>query len=221
MVVYSAHNTLNGKEYIGITARGLRYRIRDHHSHSKTENTKFYHAIRKHGFEAFTWSVIDTAKCITSLKIKEMQHIIKRGTMQNGYNSGAGGDLNAGWGWSDESKKRQSESKRRLIANGWKPHGMPHTDEQKAKWKAARNGVNHPAYGRKHTEAERRAISQKLKGKKKSETQIKKISLASRKFDYAKIVELRKQGLKQTEIMNEMKCCLWTVRNALNKVGIK
>ena len=67
MIVYKATNKINNKVYIGITTKTLEHRKSIHKKDSKTKNTYFYKAIRKHGFDYIKWEVIDTALSIEEL----------------------------------------------------------------------------------------------------------------------------------------------------------
>ena len=94
MIVYKATNKINNKVYIGITTKTLEHRKSIHKKDSKTKNTYFYKAIRKHGFDNFEWEVIDTAQSIEELHEKEIAYIKQYESFDNkekGYNTTSGG----------------------------------------------------------------------------------------------------------------------------------
>lgn len=200
MVVYAATNSVNGKQYVGITTRSLAARVCDHKSHSKKNKEKFYKAIRKHGFDNFVWSVIDSANCETALRIKEMQHIKRLDSQKNGYNSGCGGDVNSGFKWSDASKAKASASKKALVGAGWRPTSPAHTEAQKEKWRTERSGAKHPAFGLKRSDAHKARISAANKGKIVSEATRAKLRNRFRVLDYAQIMKMHNEGIPATKI---------------------
>lgn len=94
MIVYKATNNINNKVYIGITTKTLEHRKSIHKKDSKTKDTYFYKAIRKYGFENFSWEVIDTASSIEELHQKEIAYIKQYDSFDNkekGYNTTSGG----------------------------------------------------------------------------------------------------------------------------------
>lgn len=66
----------SGKSYIGLTKAHVKERWRQHVKKSTTGiNHPFYCAIRKYGFDAFTWCVVDTAIDKPEAQRKEVAHI--------------------------------------------------------------------------------------------------------------------------------------------------
>jgi predicted GIY-YIG superfamily endonuclease len=65
-VVYMATNRVNGKRYIGVTARGFERRRREHEKAPKAKRTtcRYFHAaIQKYGKAVFDWAIL--AECET------------------------------------------------------------------------------------------------------------------------------------------------------------
>jgi len=92
--IYVARNYLNEKVYIGYSSGSLKQRMYQHKYYAFTQNakTKFAKALRKHGWENFTWEIIyeswDRVHC---LEIIEDQFIAQYGSLNSGYNSMQGG----------------------------------------------------------------------------------------------------------------------------------
>lgn len=96
MIIYKATNTNNGKVYIGQTTASMEYRMNQHRNNAMNNHryhTYFHNAIRKHGFESFTFEIIDTATNIDELNKKEQFWIAyyKSTDRQLGYNLDSGG----------------------------------------------------------------------------------------------------------------------------------
>lgn len=117
MVIYKVTNLVNGKIYIGKTVRTVEERKKQHiyvaiHNNS---NFIFHKALRKYGENSFTWEVIDTAETENDLKEKEIFWITHYNSYiqnknSNGYNMSLGGEGQSGLKWSEESKRKLSES---------------------------------------------------------------------------------------------------------------
>ena len=94
MYIYIATNTINTKQYVGQSVKdphGHRGRI---HEHRLAKNKSLFHkAIRKHGFDNFTWEVIYyPGASQDALNAIERWHIAKLGSLvPNGYNLETGG----------------------------------------------------------------------------------------------------------------------------------
>lgn len=120
MLVYSATNLLNNKQYIGYTTTSLGDRMKTH-KYKAHGNTKKYHsifrlAIRKHGWDNFKWRILYVAKSKEDAIQKEIELIAKYDTLSpNGYNISIGGN---GGKQPDEIRKRASETYKRRYAAG-------------------------------------------------------------------------------------------------------
>lgn len=93
--VYKIENRRSGKAYIGITGQAPRYRWKCHY-HDTFRPGRGHHlhaALRKHGFDAFTFEVIGQAPDAETAKAMEKIAIRVFGSLApNGYNLTAGGD---------------------------------------------------------------------------------------------------------------------------------
>lgn len=93
MIIYVAKNDVNGKCYVGKTIDLHRRKIK-HKSDALNhiQNGKFARAIRKYGFEKFSWSILDECQSETELNEKEKHFIEVFDSIKNGYNSTMGGE---------------------------------------------------------------------------------------------------------------------------------
>jgi len=91
MFIYKVTNKINGKIYIGQTARSVKKRWLEHIRYKGT-NCLLSKAIKKYGKESFTIKVIEVCNSINKLNKKE-QYWIKfyNSQIPNGYNLTTGG----------------------------------------------------------------------------------------------------------------------------------
>jgi hypothetical protein len=92
MLIYKATNTVNGNFYIGITARQLDKRIKEHESDSKRRSScpAFHAAIRKYGESSFFWEIIAENLTLGEAEAEEIRLIA---TLRPSYNIAAGGNI--------------------------------------------------------------------------------------------------------------------------------
>jgi hypothetical protein len=127
----------NGVPYVGLTAQNSKYqRIYNHiWCVGNGENTHFYNAIRKYGFNNTTFEVIDTtATNLSELRELEKHYIQKYDSYNNGHNKTIGGEGTLGFKHSEEfnqaisarmilrfadpeEKRKQSERTKTYFAN--------------------------------------------------------------------------------------------------------
>ena len=105
--VYISTCKVSNKSYIGETLRTLEKRKSEHLRHSCSEkspyyNSHFYCAIRKYGWENFTWEILETICKTTKEELKEClllsekNYISKYNSFKNGYNLCEGGKGSVG-----------------------------------------------------------------------------------------------------------------------------
>jgi group I intron endonuclease len=111
-VIYCYHCIPTGKKYIGQTLYEARRKAL-HLYQAKNDDTKFYRAVRKYGWENFIYGIVDKFDAVL-LNEKEVYYIDYYGTFKNGYNSTLGGHGAQGRVISEEEKEK---SKNRMIAN--------------------------------------------------------------------------------------------------------
>lgn len=164
-IVYKHTNTVNGKIYIGITSTSIEKRSGSNGKNYK-KNILFYRAIEKYGWDAFSHEVLFSGLSLNDAAQLEVELIskYKSANPQFGYNISTGGECGrAGVPYSDEEKKKRSE----LMSGENNPcYG--------------KYGSDHPAFGCKHSDESKEAVSRALKGRVYSCETLEKMS-ASRK----------------------------------------
>jgi group I intron endonuclease len=216
MIIYKATNKINGKIYIGQTINSLRQRKRGHINSalSKHDTSYFHFALRKYGPESFDWeTIVEGPGSLETLNELEKHFIQLYNSFEKGYNLTLGGNSNAGFKHSEETKKRLSEMNkgkklsnetkrkmsefqrskvvpeetRRRISEGHK--GLKPSEKTRKKMSESRKGrfvgKNSPLYGKKFSEEHKRKISEAKIGKRtgKDNLQAKAVIVNSRFFD--------------------------------------
>ena len=154
-LIYLARNKINGKVYIGQTSVSLNERKGNHRLLALSRGSKnhFHSAIRKYGWDAFEWKILERFLVREVLNSSERFWILKyRSTdSRKGYNCTHGGDSCE---FTEETKRKiglagkgrkltaeQIESARKRMTGVGNPfHGKHHTEEAKAKNRAAHVG---------------------------------------------------------------------------------
>lgn len=93
--LYVVTNTLNGKQYVGLTMTSLEQRLKQHFAATRRgRKSAFANALRKYGVAAFTISLIRSdAHSYAALQLQEVEEIERRDTIRNGYNTAKGGAI--------------------------------------------------------------------------------------------------------------------------------
>jgi group I intron endonuclease len=176
MLIYCIKNTINNKEYVGLTTRSLEDRWKQHVYESNKQsswewNTPLGNAIKKYGKDSFQVFVLEECSSETELKQKEIQLIRERKSLasETGYNLTLGGDGRLGYKLSEETKRKIGEGNK----------GKTYTAESLEKMSVAAKkrsvGKLSPMDGKKHTDDALRKISESSKGRIFSEeSRIKK-----------------------------------------------
>lgn len=95
MIIYKITNSVNDKVYIGQTTKDLQSRIKNHRNAMLgKKDTHLYRAMRKYGWDKFTFEVIDTAESQEELNMLEEYYIKLYDSVANGYNMAYGGAVN-------------------------------------------------------------------------------------------------------------------------------
>jgi group I intron endonuclease len=183
MLVYCIKNTINNKEYIGLTTRTVEQRWKQHIRESNKEgswewNTPLGNAIKKYGKDLFQIFVLEECSSETELKQKEIQLIRERKSLasETGYNLTLGGDGRLGYKLSEETKRKIGEGNLGKI--------MSNEAKEKMSIAAKKRCVGKPSPmdGKKHTEKSKQKIISFLTGRKHSEESKRKRSESMKAF---------------------------------------
>ena len=125
MYLYLMTNSVNGKQYIGITTQQLKRRRNAHFNFAlRGGDTVFMRAIRKHGTEAFTMEHIGEASTWEDLMHMEREAIASYNTLvPHGYNMTQGGEGLLGLAHTEQAKEAIGAARR----------GVPRDAETRAK----------------------------------------------------------------------------------------
>lgn len=178
MIAYLVTNTVNKKQYVGITTRTLGRRWYEHKHVANSCGKVLHAAIKKYGENAFVVEQIASGLGdISNLKLLETDLIEQYGTYKAGYNVTKGGDGVFGFKQSEEQRKRsgdlrrgtkaseETKAKMRIAHSGEKNHfyGKTHSNDSKAKISATKQGCAGPWLGKPRSEETKRKISESLK----------------------------------------------------------
>lgn len=158
--VYAHINKINGKRYVGITSLNINDRWRNGDGYKKQI---FGRAIAKYGWDNFEHIIV--ADGLTADVANEMEKTLisewKTQDSQYGYNIVDGGGGICGYKFTDESRRKMSESaKNRNICYETRKKHPPISDETRKKMSENNTGCNNPHYGHKHTEEALAKMSQ-------------------------------------------------------------
>jgi group I intron endonuclease len=147
---YKLTNTVTGKSYIGITKKTVAARWTLHVGAAlRGKSSHISEAIRKYGKDAFIVECI--LCCLDYNDLMEYERILidAHGTLKpGGYNLTRGGGGMVGFKFSDESRKKMSESRMGIVLSDetrakmsahWK--GKVFSDETKARISASKKGI--------------------------------------------------------------------------------
>lgn len=196
MIVYTATNAINGKVYVGKTIRTLSH-AKARHKQRATKawkhgcESRFYTAIRKYGFEAFSFEIIYRGVSDEDIQAKEREYIQLLNSMDNavGYNMTPGGDGGAG--------KVLSEAHRAKLSTCFAGDKNPCY---------GKFGDKHPAAGHKKTAAGIQNIRNAQLGVPKTDQQRLKLSEARKRgsrwseTDRADMSKMRESGMTFAQI---------------------
>ncbi len=158
-IIYKATGP-SGKSYIGQTQFSLEHRKSIHKAHARyfiKGKSHFYNAIRKYGFNSFTWETIFIEVPLSKLDWYEIWTIQLFDSLKKGYNSTIGGRGNRGFRHKYSTKQKMSNAAKQRPNIGLK-----------TPWTLAR----------------RKKISNKLRGKPKENKHKEGISRGLCKYTY-------------------------------------
>ena len=165
--IYVIEDRVTGKLYVGQTVN-VKGRM---HKHQYGEVRYLGNAIRKRGWDNFSWMVIDTVP-VEDLNAAEVYWIGYLNTRAPyGYNLTDGGGGAQGLKHSPETILKMSNAKK----------GKKHSAETRAKMSASQRKTKRPSMrGRPLTDDHKAAISDGLKGREFSEEHRRKLSEANK-----------------------------------------
>lgn len=132
-VVYMVTNRVNGKRYIGVTARSLMRRKAGHLYEARMgRQVPFHRALRKHGLENFDWAILeehDTAEAAIAAEIRLIAEYRPQ------YNICKGGVGVAGLRHTEATrlKMKATQTPERRAAASLRLKGIPRTLEDRKK----------------------------------------------------------------------------------------
>lgn len=185
MVIYTIYKCLNnitGKVYIGFDSKWPN-RVSVHKSSYKKQDSKFYRAIKKYGWENFEWSVLYQSKEKEyTLNVMENFFIKEYNSFEDGYNSTLGGDGTFGLKFIGESnpffnKKHKIETIEKMTIS---KKGSNNPNFGKITSEEVKKKISDSLKNREFTEEWRNKISDSLKGRKLTEEWKLKISNSSK-----------------------------------------
>lgn len=165
--VYIHTNKINGMKYIGLTCQAPQERWRNGEGYR--ENTRFYRAIQKYGWENFEHEIVAQGLAAEEAYALESRFIAVFETTSKckGYNYLPGGQPGAlGLAHTEQAKRKMRSYRMKWWA----------IEENRL----SRSGVNHPNYGQKMSDAAKTHLSVINRGKTFSEETRRKISEAKR-----------------------------------------
>ena len=196
------------KRYIGLTTISLKRRIAMHKSAARKGNSRFYSAIRKYGFNKFTWRIIGSCK-LDILQYAEIATIEFYDTtnITYGYNISPGGSL-----ISEETKEKFSNDRK---GSGNSFYGYTHTYESRLLMKHStnHNKENNPMFGKNHSEKAKNEMRKKAK-----------LKVGNKNNNYKHhindmvILKMKMDNKSNQEIANFFKCHRKTIENRLKKL---
>jgi group I intron endonuclease len=210
-IIYCFHCISNGKKYIGMTEKGLEYRVKQHINNVNRNykvSRKFYNCIKKYGIQNFIIAIVEECD-VNNLSEREKYYIEKYDTYRKGLNSTLGGEGTSGWKHTKESRDKIKQRRKYQVLteeHKEKLRGYKHTEEWKQKqreWMTGREvkyetrlKLSQSQKGRKGrpiSEEQRKKQSEKLKGNPKTK-------------EHAENIKKSKQGVRwwTNEIENKM-----------------
>jgi group I intron endonuclease len=193
-IIYRATCTLNGKVYVGQTVQSLPKRRHGHKVYALLykDETPFHRAIRKHGWDSFTWETMDMAVSKEDLDTKESYWI----RVSNSLTTGQG--YNAKDGGSNGKRLPEFGAYMSKVMTGRR-----HTEETKQKLKGkpmpahVRAAIRKASLGRKQSQEEKDKRAASLRGKAVSD-RVKELLSEAAKRRYQDPEERRKLSASLT-----------------------
>ena len=187
MIIYKVLNKINGKIYVGQTAKGLEHRIAEHICWAKnggSGGSLLHRAIRKYGVQSFEFSIVDLV-LFREIASEKEKYWIKyfNSKVPNGYNLTDGGEGHKGFHASVETCRKLSLALTGEKHPMWGKHPTEETCRKISEAKRGKKqpnwaGEKSPHWGKHRSEETRMKLSKALMGWKHTEETRKKMSEA-------------------------------------------
>lgn len=171
MWIYCITSKTTGKKYVGKTKRPISTRWAAHcyDAFKRGLNTHFARAIRKYGKDDFVIELLELCSDLSQLSMREIYWIQTQDSYCNGYNSTKGGDGGIGIRWSEEARKRQSDTRMGMKFSKEHKANLSEAHKGKPSWNKGIPKDANPLTGRARPEHVRERISA---GKRKKVQQL-------------------------------------------------
>jgi group I intron endonuclease len=187
--IYKFVNQINGKVYIGFDSRWPNRTI-VHKSSSKKQDSKFYRAIRKYGWNNFqSEAIYQSLDREHTLHVMENYFIEQYDSFHNGYNSTLGGDGTFGRKRTLEERIKQSKSTKGKPRPQSTEHIKNRIESLKKNPNAFKGMLN-----KKHKKETKEKISLSNKGVPKTEEHKSKMSYQTLNKTTIKCTHCSKEG---------------------------
>lgn len=220
MGIYYIKNLTNNKIYIGQSVDILkRFNTHKHQLRNNIHtNSHLQSSFNKYGENNFEFGLIKSVKERYLNRLEKLYIKIYDSTNPaKGYNIASGGNSNSGWIAPQEVRDKMSKAH-----EGKKPYEMTNKTRQKISeslkghipWNKGKScpqlqGVNHPMYGKHHSEESKQKISESKKGQKLSEETKVLLSEIRSKYtlwDYSKVKYDKSNMFQRNREPNPCKC---------------
>jgi len=119
MIIYKIINNVNGKFYIGKTIKSAEERFKRHYYNHQKQNTHLYKSMRKHGFENFSFEIIE--EVVGDINERECYWIEHLNPHYNMTAGGDGGDTSFSPNYIKGMQKRDTTGKNNSMYGRSRP----------------------------------------------------------------------------------------------------
>lgn len=221
--VYLFTNKINGKKYVGQTIDS-ESRYKQHNSTalrndgSPDYNVPFHNAIRKYGFENFTFEILCSDLTKEEMDYWEIYYIKYYDTLVKngkGYNVSSGGSNGNNFAGKTDEEMEEIKRKIGIKSKGRQANlGHKHSEETKeiisSKAKERfKDKTKHPMYGKKHSDESKVKNSMSRKGKRcgAEHAQAKKVAQYSLDGQLIKVYPCIKIAIEEVGAPRISSCC--------------